>query len=512
MQISKSIQKVIMFSFVLVFSFGLFPGAHAAVPKLLTYQGILKDNSGNYLTGTYSMIFKIYTVSSGGSAAWTETQSSVSVSSGKFSVQLGSVTALNLDFNSDYWLGITVGADAEMTPRVQLTSAGYTIRADYENNGFTQGAHDALTHKNVEGVKDNTVIIGRTNFKLDAYSTAAANSMGDMVIDVFNDASGISSGSSTGYTWRGSSNFDVIATPAGGNDGDVKLLLHGNGTDASTSFTDSSSGSKTVTASGNAQIDTAQSKFGGASMLFDGSGDYLSVPDSGDWDWGTGDFAVDFWVRFNSVANAVTFVDRNAQGQTIRWAQSVNQLRVDLPGTPNALTASWTPSTNTWYHVAVTRSGTSLRAFIDGTQIGSTATDSTDVQLNNESLYIGDQEGGGTSLNGWMDELRVSKGVARWTSNFTPPSAEYSAAGGTATVISNSYSESVAPTEAIVMADETLNGDTITYHISRDNGTTWTQCTKETVCNISSQPSGTQLKWKAVITDEAELNAIAVAV
>ena len=64
----------------------------------------------------------------------------------------------------------------------------------------------------------------------------------------------------------------------------------------------------------------------------------------------------------------------------------------------------------------------------------------------------------------------------------------------------------------MLMADETLGTGAITYYVSRDNGTTWTVCTKETVTSISSQPSGTQLKWKAVITGNAELNAIAVAV
>ena len=76
------------------------PNANAAVPKLLAYNGVLKSSSGSFLTGTYSMTFRIYSASTGGSALWTETQSSVSTSSGKFSVQLGSVTTLNLDFNS----------------------------------------------------------------------------------------------------------------------------------------------------------------------------------------------------------------------------------------------------------------------------------------------------------------------------------------------------------------------------------------------------------------------------
>jgi Neuraminidase (sialidase) len=152
--------------------------------------------------------------------------------------------------------------------------------------------------------------------------------------------------------------------------------------------------------------------------------------------------------------------------------------------------------------------------FVDGTQIGTTQNiGSNSIFDSSTNLYVGCDAGSSSYVDGWMDEVRVTKGYARWTSNFTAPSAEYSSTvSGTAMVISNAYSEPVAPTEAMVIADETLNGGTITYYVSRDNGTTWTTCTKETMTNISSQPSGTQLKWKVTMTGNAELNAIAVAV
>jgi Neuraminidase (sialidase) len=165
--------------------------------------------------------------------------------------------------------------------------------------------------------------------------------------------------------------------------------------------------------------------------------------------------------------------------------------------------------------VAFVRDGSSnLYAFVNGTQIGATLTSSQNIHGGTGGVYVAYANGSGDYLPGWIDELRISKGIARWTSNFTVPSAEYSTPtySGTATVVSNAYSEPSAPTEAMVIPDETLNTGSITYYVSRDNGTTWTQVTKETVTSISSQPSGTQLKWKAVITGDAELNAIAVAV
>ncbi len=481
--------------------------AQAAVPKLLTYQGFLKNSAGSYLSGTYAMTFRIYSASTGGTALWTETQSSVTASSGKFSVQLGSVTALSLDFSSDYWLSMQVGSDAEMSPRVRLTSMGYGIRADYETNGFTQAQHDALSHENIPAVKENSINIVKTNFKLDAYAMASANSMNDLMLDTFNDASGIDSTLSAGYALRVSPYYDVTVTP-GGIDANVKLLLHGNGADASNIFTDSSSTPKTITAFGNAQIDTAQSKFASASALFDGAGDYLTIPDSADWDFGTGDFTIDFQVRFNTIPIQPTFVDIGATTSGAVVTYYSNTLYCYIAS--SVYQFSWTPSTGTWYHVALVRSGANLKAFINGVQIGSTLSNSSNITGVTQGVRIGN--GFDTAEhNGWLDEVRISN-IARWTSNFTPPASEYTLPASTATVISNAYAVSTVPTEAIVIPDETLGTGSITYYVSRDNGTTWTVCTKEIVTNISSQPSGTQVKWKAVITGNAELNAIGVAV
>ncbi|GEM_PF-1181176 len=487
--------------------------ATAAVPKLLTYQGILKDSPGNFLTGTYSMTFRIYSAATGGSSLWSETQSSVSASSGRFSVQLGSVTVLNLAFGQDYWLSIQVGSDAEMTPRQKLTSVGYALMAENVVNSFTQAQHDALSHKNIEGVKANTANIAKTNFKVDAITLASANSMGDLVVDSFNDATGIHAASSSNYTWRNSPNYDVVATSNGGIDSNTVLMLHTNGTNGSTTFTDSSDTPLTVTANGNAQITTGQSKFGGASGLFDGSGDYLTIPSNSVFDFGTGDFTIDFCFRWNtSPSGGLIYFDNGGYSSGVRIGMdSTSVIGVYVAGTAFSFSSSL--SQNVWYHMALVRSGSNLKMFIDGTQVGSTQTNSSNVTGLTSGVTIGARIDGTSAFNGWIDELRVSKGVARWTSNFTPPSSEYAGSSGAqGTVISTAYSEPAAPTEAMVIADETLGTGSITYYVSRDNGTTWTQCTKETVTSISSQPSGTQLKWKAVINGNAELNAIAVAV
>lgn len=217
------------------------------------------------------------------------------------------------------------------------------------------------------------------------------------------------------------------------DDSYTTALLHMNGTDGSTTFTDESG--KVWTANGNAQIDTAQSVFGGASGLFDGTGDYLSCPDSNDF-YLNADFTVDFRVRFNSIAATMYLFTQKVNttnGLQCYWYQPSATLYFQFTdaGVDTVIAANaWSPSANTWYHVACVRTGNDYKFFIDGTQIGTTVTDSSAITNYAASFLIGGDVSGILYLNGWMDEFRVSKGIARWTSNFTPPTSEYAPQGG----------------------------------------------------------------------------------
>jgi hypothetical protein len=210
-------------------------------------------------------------------------------------------------------------------------------------------------------------------------------------------------------------------------------LLHMNGTDTSTTFTDATG--KSWTASGNAQIDTAQSKFGGASGLFDGTGDYISTADSSAWQLDDGSnsnsWTIDFWVRFNGDPSA------GAQGLVQQYADndnwwsvffSADVLYFQIRSAASSLLIvqnTWNPATATWYHVAIVKNGTSgYRMFIDGTQIGTTQIDSDPIPNIAGGLQIArhiNLSGTNFYLNGWLDEFRISKGIARWKENFTPP-------------------------------------------------------------------------------------------
>ena len=216
----------------------------------------------------------------------------------------------------------------------------------------------------------------------------------------------------------------------------VKGLWHMNGSDADTSgagFADSSGNSHTLTAVANAQIDTAQYKFGGSSMLFDGTGDLVSAVDHADWDLLTNDFTLECWVRLASDVTG-TFFGQWAGGAPRHYFiynASVSKLEFSCRVVSDLRsTGTWTPSVDTWYHIAMTRDSANIRFFIDGTQLGSTDTSigSTSIPAEAAAFTLGAYDVSaptGSELNGWIDEARVTIGTARYTSNFTAPTEPF---------------------------------------------------------------------------------------
>lgn len=219
----------------------------------------------------------------------------------------------------------------------------------------------------------------------------------------------------------------------------VVLLLHMDGANNSTTFTDSSRSPKTVTASGNAKISTTQSKFGGASGAFDGTGDYLSSSYNADYDFITGDFTFECFIypTTSKTARILTLC-----GSSINWnsttgihfvAQQVNQnISINISnntGTPLGTTTTGNLITiNAWNHVAFSKSGTTGYIGINGT-VSSFSASGAARPSGNPTLavatYPGENGTGSFIYQGNMDDLRITKGVARYTANFTPPTEPF---------------------------------------------------------------------------------------
>ena len=232
-------------------------------------------------------------------------------------------------------------------------------------------------------------------------------------------------------TARYTANF-TPSTTAFVNDANTLLLIHANGTNASTFFEDDNGvrAQRGITAVGNAQIDTAQSKFGGSSYLGDGTGDYLTVDNLAI----TGDFTYECFVRFNALPASGSFMmlaagDGNRyfgllnNSGTYRWESSV------MTGS-NQYVARYTPTitTGVWYHIALVKSGSTLTLYHNGTvQTATTiagSMDSSSTLFNSSSNNLGAYSNGNFSVNGWLDEVRISTS-ARYTAGFTPSTTPF---------------------------------------------------------------------------------------
>ncbi len=215
----------------------------------------------------------------------------------------------------------------------------------------------------------------------------------------------------------------------------TKLLLHFNGSNGGTSFTDVSGQSHVMTANGGVKINSSQSRFEGTSAYFDGHGDYITTADSDDWNFGSGDFTVDTWVRLNKTTTGNTiFVQGNDASNMIElywWGAGQKwDFRIYQSDTPLVIAQGPDSlSANQWYHIAIVRKGNNLAIYRNGKLKNLTTTSITEPDFTG-SFVIGRWLSGSFPVNninltGYLDEFRVTKGVARWIANFTPPNCEY---------------------------------------------------------------------------------------
>lgn len=216
----------------------------------------------------------------------------------------------------------------------------------------------------------------------------------------------------------------------------VVLLCHMDGTNGQTTTTDSSSAAHAMTINGTgAQLSTAQFKFGTASYDSNaGSGtSNVSTPDSADWDFGSGQFTVEGWIRnVSAPANTRVIVGQNANNNTSWFLGYVSGnlvLRYSPTGTNAGIVTmaggAWSPSNDVWIHVAADRDASNVvRVYADGVVVGS-ATNAAAFYNSTATLQIGNGLSAFTRWTGYIDEMRITKGVARYGGAFTPPTTAF---------------------------------------------------------------------------------------
>lgn len=225
-----------------------------------------------------------------------------------------------------------------------------------------------------------------------------------------------------------------VFVPTDPNFANVVLLLHGDGSNGSTTFVDNSQNSFSPTVGGNAQITTSVKKYGTGSITFDGNGDYLSYSSNSLFDL-TSDFTIECFINPASTAGIKNLCAR--QGTV--GGDGLYQFRINgtalefvLGANGNSsvftlATASAQFSTGSWVHVAVTRSSSTIRLFVNGTllTVGTSSYSATSITRPLTIGILNDTGGFSTPYNGRIDEFRFTSGVARYTSSFTVPTEAF---------------------------------------------------------------------------------------
>lgn len=205
----------------------------------------------------------------------------------------------------------------------------------------------------------------------------------------------------------------------------VSILLHGDGANGSTTFIDSGPNALTPSSvTGNVQISTTDPKFGTGAILFDGSGDAINYGASAAFAFGTGAYTIEFWMKSTAATGTPLSQPVNTNGWGFIFLSGTLYIQLAYNSTNDITVAGAGFLNGSWNHVALCRSGTSVRLFLNGVQQGSTVTNSRDYT--SQTIKVGS---GPSDFNGRIDDLRITKGVARYTANFTPPAASFQNSG-----------------------------------------------------------------------------------
>lgn len=178
---------------------------------------------------------------------------------------------------------------------------------------------------------------------------------------------------------------------------------------------------------GTSQISTSTLKYGTGSIAFSGTGAWLTTIDKTSLQLGTGNFTIEGWFYLNAIGTAYGVVSKGAA--TTGWTVNISSgNKLQFGYTSTNLAGATSLVAGTWYYFAVVRSGSgtgNVKIYLNGTVDATSAGAVTDNFNQTSILYVGASRTGTTPLNGYIDELRITKGVARYTANFTSPSQAF---------------------------------------------------------------------------------------
>ncbi len=322
-----------------------------------------------------------------------------------------------------------------ITPFVFATPAGNTLTADPGSFALTG---NAATFKRALRMSAAPGAFGLTgndaNLIKGVTMPAATGAFALTGNDVSFKRSLRMSAATGAFTLTGNAATLSYSNPSDPNFSSVVLLCGFNGTDGATTSSDESSAAHALTFVGNAQLDTAQFKFGASSLLLDGTGDRVTTPDSLDWQLGASNsdpWTVECFVRWNVLdANNRGIMGQNTTGGwTLTGSSTIGELGFAAQNTGTINTSGAAMTTGVWYHVAVDHDATGkIRLFVDGVMRGSATPANSAIANDTNVLTIGAQnQSGSVDMNGWIDEIRITKGVSRYGSDtsFTPPTSAF---------------------------------------------------------------------------------------
>ena len=291
----------------------------------------------------------------------------------------------------------------------------YQLEDSFKSGTYARSGTTVTVTRAAHGMSNGDVVYADfiSGSATDNYYTIA-----NVATDTFTVTDSSSGTTSGNVTYKKADAYGTITT----NDG-TYLLINGKGIGE---FTTGVPIAKVGVTGADAKLDTAQKKFGTASLELDGTADNLTYPTSTDFGFGTTNWAAECFIRPSSVTGTQYIFDfRNASATDTAPTVYLSGTALHFGVGNTSQATGGTLATGTWYHIAVARSGGSTKLFLNGTQVGSTYTDTNNYGTTKPLAIGSDYNSGANAFAGHIDEVRISKASARYTANFTPTTSAF---------------------------------------------------------------------------------------